>query len=272
MTVLKHRVEREAGECRMEVKILEKDKTSLSFILGDVDASLANAIRRAVISEVPALAIENVDFLENTSSLYDEIIAHRLGLIPIKTDLEIFNFREECSCKNGCSKCTLKLSLSKEGPCVVYSHDIKSEDSKLKPIEGVPLLKLGKAQKISLEAEAILGRGKEHAKWQPGVVSYKYYPEIEITDKCDLCGECITACPRNILSIAKKKVKVLDEKKCILCNSCVEACELDAIKVRGNDKKFIIKIESTGALKPEEIFSKSCEILQEKAKKLRTLL
>ncbi len=256
----------------MEVKILEKDKTSLSLILDDANASIANAIRRTIISEVPTLAIEDVDFLENTSSLYDEIIAHRLGLVPIKTDLEIFNFREECSCKNGCSKCTLKLSLNKEGPCVIYSQDMKSEDSKLKPIEGMPLLKLGKGQKISLEAEAVLGTGKEHAKWQPAVVSYKYYPEIEITDKCDLCGDCVAACPRNILSIEKKKVKVLDEKKCLLCNSCVEACELDAIKVRGNDKKFIIKIESTGALKPEEIFGKSCEILQEKAKKLRELL
>ncbi|MFH1775003.1 MAG: DNA-directed RNA polymerase subunit D [Methanobacteriota archaeon] len=256
----------------MEVKILEKDKTSLSLVLGDADASFTNAIRRAIISEVPTLAIENVDFLENTSSLYDEMIVHRLGLIPIKTDLEIFNFREECSCKNGCSRCTLKLSLSKEGPCVVYSQDIKSEDSKLKPIEGVPILKLGKSQKISIEAEAILGTGKEHAKWQPAVVSYKYYPEIEIADKCDLCGECVTACPKDILSIEKKKVKISDEKKCNLCNSCVEACELDAIKVIGNDRKFIIKIESTGALKPEEIFTKSCEILQEKAKKLRELL
>jgi len=257
----------------LKTEIITKDENLLTFILEDIDVSFANAVRRTIVSEVPALAIEDVTIIENTSSVYDEIIAHRLGLIPIKTDLEMFNFREECKCKGeGCSRCTLKLSLSKEGPCMVYSHDLKSEDLKLKPIKGIPIVKLGKGQKLTLEADAILGIGKAHAKWQPAVAAYKYYPIIEISDKCDLCGECIQACPRNILEISKRKLTVTNEKECILCNSCVEACDLGAINVRGNERKFIFKIETTGALKPKEIFDKSCDILTEKTKKLASLL
>lgn len=258
----------------MDIEIIDKNKRSLSFTINDVDVGIANALRRAIIAEVPTLAIEDVYFMENSSSLYDEIIAHRLGLIPIKTDLEIFNFREKCKCKKeeGCANCVLKLSLDKKGPGIVYSHDLKSEDPKLKPIKNIPIVRLGKNQKITLEADAILGTGKEHAKWQAGVVSYKYSPEVEISDGCDTCGECVDACPKNILKITRKKLKVSDKRACNLCNSCVEACELDAIKVRGNNRKFLFKVESTGALEPEKIVMQACEILKGKTKEFASLL
>ncbi len=257
----------------MKVEVLSKKEDSLVLVLSDADVSFANALRRAMLAEVPTLAIEEVTFIENTSPLYDEIIAHRLGLVPIKTDLKAFNLRSECKCEGkGCSSCTLKLTLSASGPCTVYSHDLVSEDSKLKPIEGIPIVKLGKGQKLTLEAEAILGTGKMHAKWQPAVVGYKYYPEIEISEKCDGCEACAAACPKNILSVVKKKARVSDETICTLCNACVEACDLDAIKVRGNERKLIFTIESSGALKPEEIFNKAGEIVQSKAEQLAELL
>lgn len=257
----------------MKVEKLEQNKSGMTLLLEDVDVSYANALRRAAIADVPTLAIEEVEFLENTSSFYDEIIAHRLGLIPIKTDLKVFNYREQCSCRGkGCPSCTLKLTLSQEGPGRVYSDDLEPEDPKLAPVKGIPILKLGKGQKISLQAEAVLGNGKRHAKWQPAVAAYKYYPEIKITDECIVCEECINTCPRDTLKLSKGKVTVVDEKNCILCNSCVDVCEYNAIKVRGNDRKFIFRIESTGALRPEEIFKKSCEIIETKAKELHKLL
>jgi DNA-directed RNA polymerase subunit D len=260
----------------MKIEVLEEGDNFLQFILEGVDVSIANALRRTMISEVPTLAIEDVAIVENTSPLYDEIIAHRLGLIPIKTDLKLLNFRDKCTCKGkGCPSCTLKLHLKVKGKgdtITVYSQDLVSEDPKLKPIEGIPIIKLGKDQKLTLEAEAILGKGKEHAKWQPAVVGYKYYPEIKISGKCDDCRECVDVCPINILKQNKGTIKVTDEKKCILCNSCVEVCEKGIISVKGNDKKFIFKIESTGALHPREIVEKACEILEEKTKELKTLL
>lgn len=257
----------------MRIKKLSQNDNELTLLLDDIDVSYANALRRAAIAEVPTLAIQEVEFYENTSSFYDEIIAHRLGLVPIKTDLKVFNYPEACSCRGkGCASCTLKLTLTKEGPGMVYSDDLKPEDPKMTPIKGIPLLKLGKGQKISLRAEAVLGKGKKHAKWQPAVAAYKYYPEIKVTKECILCEECVDACPRDVLRIAKGKVKVVDEKKCILCKSCVDVCEYNAIEVRGNPRKFIFKIESTGALSPEEIFKKSCEIIEAKAMELQKLL
>lgn len=250
---------------------------SLTLVLKDIDPSTANAIRRTILSEVPTLAVEEVRITENSSSLYDEVIAHRIGLIPIKTDLKLFNFRDECKCKGkGCPSCKLELTLDiecKKDYQTVYSHDLKSSNSKLKPVEGISIARLGKNQKILLEAEAVLGTGKEHAKWQPAVAGYKYYPIIKIdSKKCNSCKECADACPVNILKATKTKISVTDKKLCTLCNSCVDVCEEGAISVEGDGTKFIFKIESQGALVPKDIFTTACEILEGKAKELSKLL
>lgn len=249
---------------------------SLTLTLDNINPSIANAIRRTIISDLPTLAIENVRIIENTSSLYDEIIAHRLGQIPIKTDLGLFNFTESCRCKGeGCPSCTLELSLKAKGKNEfqsIYSNSLKSKDSKIKPIEDILILRLGKGQEVSIEAEAILGTGKDHAKWQPAVVGYKYYPSIKIDKSCNKCEECIDACPMNILKLSNGKAAVTDPKLCTLCNSCAEACDIDAITVSGDDSKFIFKIESSGALPPKEILQRACGILEEKAHELSKIL
>ncbi len=163
----------------MKIEVLEKDEGNLKFVLDESNSAFANALRRIMISEVPTLAIHEVEFFENSSALYDEIISHRLGLIPLITKLREYNFRDECTCKGkGCSNCTVTLSLSKKGPTTVYSGDLKSSDKEAVPADAnIPIVKLKEGQKIKLEASAILGRGKEHAKWQPGVISYKYFDE-----------------------------------------------------------------------------------------------
>ncbi|MFQ5975187.1 MAG: DNA-directed RNA polymerase subunit D [Candidatus Hydrothermarchaeales archaeon] len=256
----------------MDVEIISKNGQSLSFVLDDVNVAVANALRRAMISNIPTLAIDDVHFIDNTSSLYDEIIAHRLGLIPIKTDLGLFNFRDECKCKDGCPSCTLTLNLKAEGPGVIYSHELKSQDKKIKPIKDILIVKLGKNQRLELEADAVLGTVKEHAKWQPCVATYKYYPIIEIAGECDECERCVEACPRNVLGVKRGKIKVISERDCILCNSCAEVCEKNAISIRGDDRRFIFRIEGNGALEPEQIFTKACDVLEAKSKELKKLL
>jgi DNA-directed RNA polymerase subunit D len=257
----------------MDVKVADKKNGSLTLVISDIKPSMINSVRRAIVSEVPTLSIEDVDFLENSSSLFDEIIAHRLGLVPIVTDLKVLNFQHECVCKGeGCPSCTLKLTLEKEGPCTVYSDDLKSEDKKMKPIKGIPIVKLGRGQRLVLEATAILGKGKEHAKWQPANVGYKNFPQVEVSTQCIDCSECVDACPVKILESKGKKVKVTDVEKCILCNSCVEVCDQDAIKVTPTEGKYIFNIESFGALEPDEIFRSACTILEEKAKALSGML
>lgn len=258
----------------MEARILEGGENRARILLENANPSYANALRRAMLSEVPTLAIEEVIIYENTSSLYDEILAHRLGLVPIRTDLRRFNFREECVCKGaGCANCTLTLTLEEEGPKVVYSHDLKSPDPELTPVAGIPIIKLGKGQRLRLEAEAVLGRGKEHAKWQPGVVGYKYYPVVEVdAERCTACGECIAACPRELLAMEEGRVVVKNIESCSLCRACAQACEEEALSVKGDATRFIFTIESNGSLPAKEIFREACREISKKAEKMVSLL
>ena len=69
---------------RPEVEVLSLEENQMSFEVKKTDASMANALRRVIIAEVVTMAIDLVTFEENTSCIDDEIIAHRLGLIPIK--------------------------------------------------------------------------------------------------------------------------------------------------------------------------------------------
>ncbi len=256
----------------VKVKILECDDNKIKFVVEGTTPAFINALRRVIIAEVPTLAIEDVVFYENSSALYDEIIAHRLGLIPLTTDLKSFNLPEKCKCNGkGCSLCRVTFFLEKEGESIVYSGDLKSEDPKVKPVyDNIPIVKLGKGQKISLEAIAILGKGRDHVKWSPAANCYfKYYPKIKVDDKkCDACKKCIDACPRNILKLKEGKVAVENIEECILCRECEAACEKGAIKVSYESNKFIFYLESTGALKVDEIVKEALRILNGKLDEL----
>jgi len=161
----------------MEIKLVENQekKNRIIFSLSGVDTAYANTLRRIMGFEVPVMAIEDVELRKNTSILYDEIIAHRLGLIPLSTDLKSYDMMSECKCKGvGCASCTVKLTLKAQGPCTVYASDIKTKDPEIKPLyPKMPIVKLLEGQEIELEATAILGRGKEHSKWCPGLIFYK---------------------------------------------------------------------------------------------------
>lgn len=165
----------------MDIKVLSKDQDTLRFVLSGVKPAFANALRRIMVSEVPVMAIDDVMILENNSVMYDEILAHRLGLIPITTDLESYNLPEECTCKSelGCSKCRASLSLEIEASDpveVVYTSHLKPENPEIRPVsDKIPIVKLAQGQRVKLEAFARLGKGRTHAKWQPvSAATYSY--------------------------------------------------------------------------------------------------
>ncbi|GIU68917.1 MAG: hypothetical protein KatS3mg002_0153 [Candidatus Woesearchaeota archaeon] len=161
----------------MEIKLLENQekKNRIIFSLSGVDTAYANTLRRLMGFEVPVMAIEDVEFRKNNSILYDEVLAHRLGLIPLTTDLKSYDLPEECKCKGaGCASCQVKLTLKATGPGMVYSSELKSKDPAIKPVfSKIPIVKLLEGQEVELEATAILGQGKVHSKWCPGLVYYK---------------------------------------------------------------------------------------------------
>lgn len=167
----------------MRVEILNKTDSEIQFLVEGIKPSFASALRRIMISEIPTMAIEWVEFKKNDSALNDEIVANRLGQIPLTFDQKAYNLPEECKCEGkGCSNCQVKLTLKKKGPCMVYSDDLKSTAKDVKPVfDKIPIVELFEDQELQLEATAQLGLGKDHAKWQGAVVGYKNKPVKEIS-------------------------------------------------------------------------------------------
>ena len=267
----------------MDVEIRELTETYAQIVISGATPSLVNAIRRVMISELPKMAIEDVEFhlgsirdetgreYESISPLFDEIIAHRLGMVPIPTDLELFGFKDECVCNGeGCPNCTIMYSLNKKGPCTVYSGDLEPlGDSRFSIKEDlIPIVKLAEGQALLIYATAVLGMGSEHAKYQSAhSIGYKYYPTVEMNEKiCDRGGACIDVCPKNLF-IRKRNKVVFDKERleeCTLCKACEEVCELDAIKVTSDDTKFVFRFETDGAMTAEEVFKYSLRLLEDK--------
>jgi DNA-directed RNA polymerase subunit D len=157
----------------LSIDILEKEDERVIVKFNNAPRQYVNALRRLSISEVPTLAIDDVIILENSSVMHDEAIAHRLGLIPLRTDLDRFVMPHDCDCKStlGCSKCRVLLVLDSEAnekTKVVTSGELLSEDELVKPVSrDIPIIILAPSQKLKFEAYARLGVGKDHAKWQP---------------------------------------------------------------------------------------------------------
>ena len=159
------------------LEVISKDNQKMSVKLKGVTLQYSNALRRVCLNGVPVFAIDTVDIIENSSVLPDEGLAHRLGLIPIKTDLSRFNEPSNCECKSetGCSNCKVMLVLDSgesDTTRTVLSNELSSEDDSIKPIsEKIPIVQLAPGQRIKVECYARLGRGTEHAKWNSANVS-----------------------------------------------------------------------------------------------------
>ncbi len=151
--------------------IISKDERKMSIKLKGVPLQYANALRRICLNGIPIFAIDTIDIIENSSVLPDEGLAHRLGLVPIKTDLGRFNEPAKCDCKSetGCSNCKVMLVLDSgaaDGPKTIFTDELTSEDDSIKPIsDKIPIVQLASGQRVKIECYARLGRGREHAKW-----------------------------------------------------------------------------------------------------------
>ena len=260
----------------VEIEILEKTEEYMRLIVSGVNVPFVNALRRIMITEVPTMAIDEIVILENSSILNDEVLAHRMGLIPLKTDLDTYNLPEECKCGSefGCNLCRSNLTLEAEATdktLTVYSSELKSENPDIVPVsKKIPIAKLAPEQRINLEAYARLGKGKRHAKWQPvSMCTYTHLPEVKVdSENCDACGKCVKVCPEEILVNTEDGIKTQRVIECTLCMDCVDACPKDppAVDVSWDRNAFVFKIESTGALPPERIVTEAAKILNKKVK------
>ncbi len=242
----------------MKIEKIKKDADCMVFAIEGVKPSFVNSLRRAITNEVPTMAIEDVEFRKNSSSLYDEMLAMRMGLLVLSTDLKSYEFPSE-KVPADSAKASLKLTLSAKGPKVVYASDFKSADPKVKPVhDKTPIVKLLEGQELEVEATAVLGRGKEHAKWSPGHAYYRNDADINIDNDSPLIEDYRSMYPPEIF----KNGKI--DKQSILKNNLVDAVDgvnEDIIKVEYNPERFIFTVESWGQLAPEEMVKEAIKIL-----------
>ncbi|KAG9440292.1 hypothetical protein H6P81_020457 [Aristolochia fimbriata] len=304
------RLESFSNDFKVEVVRVSDDGRDLEFDMIGIDAALANAFRRILIAETPTMAIEKVLIANNTSVVQDEVLAHRLGLVPIKADPKLFENFSENDTANEKNTTVFKLHVSckKGGPRVkVLSKDLQwlpngselqmestnlsakpqtytkfscSQDSMPEfsnnPIsptdDDIIIAKLGPGQEIELEAHAVKGVGKTHAKWSPVATAwYRMLPEVimlqEVKDK--KADELVRKCPVNVFDIedcgdGHRKATVARPRACTLCRECVHGGDWDKfVELRRVRDHFIFNIESTGALPPEVLFIEAVKILEE---------
>ena len=284
------------------MKILDVDHNTIKFVLSNTDLTVANALRRIIIAEVPTMAIDIVTIIENTSALHDEFLAHRCGLIPlVSLDVDQYNFFDECECQGNCDKCAvyfdLKIHFKGPAPDIyeVKSTDIYARNKNLsvqpvkfvngktgEPEDPIIIMKLGSNQQLHFQLQAKKGYGKQHAKWSP-VATCIMYKEAQVTiDEDKINGqdgltveqrkEFVQICPRKVFKFneLKQTVEIEDSNKCNLCTECHRYVDKlgpgndKAVTLGEDDNKFHFIVESTGALPPVEIVKKAFAILKNK--------
>lgn len=227
------------------MNLIEKNNNQMVFD-ADIEESLANAIRRSV-NEIPILAIDEVEIIKNDSALYDETIAHRLGLIPLKMER---GFNEKTEVK-------LKLEAKKEGK--VYSKELEGGAKVI--YEQIPITSLEKGNEISVVALAKTGKGKEHSKFSSGFIHYRKSYNITINKEFE--KELKNIFPDLKYKEKGNKIIISDNNKENICDFCEGLCEEKGEKAEIEDnKKLIVYIESFGQITPEEIFKKSIDVLK----------
>lgn len=206
-----------------------------------VNETLANAIRRSV-SEISVLAVDEVEIFKNDSALYDEVLAHRIGLIPLKTE------------KSMNEKTKIDFKLSKTGPCTVYSGDLDGGAEVVEP--KIPITILGANHKLELIATATLGKGTEHAKYVPGLCYYRHILEIKSSPEND---KIIQNSKYGLVKSEKKGSKWF----CDLSDheiTEIESKDKEAIK---DSDELIFVVESYGNMSAKDMLTKSIDAISD---------
>ena len=259
---------------KVNVKELKPKKAVLK--IEDTKPYFVNSLRRIMISELPKLAVDDVVIYDNTSALFDEIISHRLGMVPIPTDLSLLTFRDKCVCKGkGCPNCTVRYTLSKEGDGTVYSGDLQPAEKSWAIIEDkILIVELYGDERLILEVEAVLGRGRDHAKWQavqaPG---YRMETTIEFDKKrTGDVKEFVNKLPKDFVEIKGNKLELKDITKLPILESFIDKENLDFLTVKRDPAKVLFSFETDGSFSAKDAILESAKILEKKYAEFGKLL
>ncbi|KAA0154340.1 hypothetical protein FNF27_06703 [Cafeteria roenbergensis] len=292
---------------KLDIQVTTLTDEECEFELKGVSAAIANAIRRILISEVPSMAIETVFMHNNTSIIQDEVLSHRLGLIPIRADPREFDWPSEAAGATDLNTLVFGLDVTGvEAPpskrdggagdrlTHVYSRDItwgpqggqeeRFADRPVEPVEGdIVLAKLLPGQTICLEAHAVKGTGADHAKFSPvATASYRLAPEVELPGEGfvgDDARSLVATCPMGVFDIEDvgsstgPRAVVAQPRACTMCRECLRpAGWAQRVRLRKVNDHFLFRVESTGALPAATLVEMALEIFAEKARNAKEAL
>ena len=235
----------------VSVKVLQYGDDYLKLVVEGVKPSLINSFRRILITDVPVLAIDRVIILDNTTVMYDEVLAHRLAMIPLKTNLDKLPKIEECEDELvDPSLCQVRYQLSvkaNDQVVSVYAKDLIPDDPDFAPVYPDTLIvKMSKGQVLSIEAYAKLGRARDHAKWQACLASYYYYPKVQLLNPRDeRCASCLESCKG--ITKNNNEYVITDPLQCTFdkWKACEDMCS-GSLVVDWDEDKYVFWVENYG--------------------------
>ncbi|KAK2848618.1 hypothetical protein Q5P01_008452 [Channa striata] len=289
------------------IDIVHLDESNMEFDMVGIDAAIANAFRRILLAEVPTMAIEKVFIYNNTSIVQDEVLAHRLGLIPIRADPRLFEYRntaEESAEEEGSEIDTIQLQLkikcsrnpraTKDSSDprelylnhMVYSKDIKwvpignqadvFADSVIGPVhDDILIAQLRPGQELDIVMHCIKGIGKDHAKFSPvATASYRLLPEITLLEpvegeKAEHLKRCFSRGVIDLEDVKGKKVAKVVNSRLDTCSREVLRHDnlKNVVKLGRVRDHFIFTVESTGILPPDVLVTEAIKVLMAKCQR-----
>ena len=271
-----------------EIEVILVEDNYIEFYLLNQDLSFANALRRVILAEVPTMAIDKVNIKANTSALFDEFLAHRIGLLPLdSSDVDKYEYSRACNCKNlYCESCSVEYILKvkcEDNTMLVTTDHIQLQTSnckvvpvKIKGEDPIVIAKLSRNQELNLHLIAKKGIGQEHSKWCPvSTVVLQQEAEISLMSKIQQLPkekkvEFVKCCPKDVYKLDEESglIDIEDATKCIMCGECEVVAENlgkdRAVKITPRKNRFLFKVETNGSLKAEQVVIMALKELKEK--------
>jgi DNA-directed RNA polymerase subunit D len=243
-----------------EVQFIDRDERDARFLVRGVTPAFANGVRRAMIADVPTLSIDEVRVIENSSVMFDEMIALRFGLVPLTTP-DDYGVGE-----------TVTLALDVEGPGTAYSGDLVSSDDQVKPAdENIPIIDLKDPegsetpQRLEVEADAVMDRGREHAKHQGGVaVGYRHLQRVEVVGDADEFGDDD---PHILRGVIEEDGELVPTEE--FDHDLTNRYPGKDVEVHDVPNAFVFSVETDGSLSVDELVTQAVDTLSGRATELK---
>uniref|UniRef100_A0A5S6Q0J0 DNA-directed RNA polymerases I and III subunit RPAC1 n=1 Tax=Trichuris muris TaxID=70415 RepID=A0A5S6Q0J0_TRIMR len=292
-------VEEYAKHVSMEV--IEMSDDSVEFDIRNLHPSFVNALRRILIAEVPTVAIEKVHLFQNTSVIADEVLAHRLGLIPLAVNPKKLSWVEpgkELNEQNSLLfrlnvRCKLEAKSGSKKEKQVVNSKVYSKDLSWVPLNGqddvfkgkpprpaVPdilIAKLALSDELECDCYCVKGIGRDHAKFSPVCACFfRFHPEIVLRrDFYDEEAELLKAhMSKGVIDCipcegGRKKAVVSNARLETFCGNHFRIPELaEAVMVTSKMDHVIFTVESVGQMKAAKAVAEAFEVMVAKCDKL----